>query len=118
MIFDEIPDTLGKYVKPTAQRSLSLFLSLLGARTRLAFVGLHWVQHEFDRLLLVVRLVALGPVIADSVSKDAAVAVEVGRSDGSADVRVALEPVLGVLVPEVECAVGASGREGAMLGVE
>lgn len=60
------------------------------------------MKHQLDRLLLIVGLVALRPVVADSISKDAAVAVEVGCGDGPADVGIALEPVFGVLVPEVE----------------
>lgn len=76
------------------------------------------MQHQLDGLLLVVGLVALGPVVTDRIGKDVTVFVELGRRDGPADVGVALEAVLGVLVPEVKRAVRAGGREGAVLGVE
>ena len=76
------------------------------------------MHHELDGHLLVVRLRALGPVVADGVCEDVAVPVKVGRRDASAHVGVTLEPVLGVLVPEVECAVRAGRREGAVDGME
>lgn len=76
------------------------------------------MQHNLDRVVLVIGLVALGPVIAHRVRKDVAVAVEVGGRDGRAHVGVALEAVLGVLVPEVESPVRAGCREGAVNRVE
>jgi hypothetical protein len=44
--------------------------------------------------------------------------VEVCATDAAADFGVALETVLGILVPEVECAVAAGSAEGAVDGVE
>lgn len=76
------------------------------------------MQHDLDGVVLRIVLVALAPVVADGVGKDAAALVERRRRDAAADVGVALEAVLGVLVPEVERAVGAGGAEGAVDGVE
>ena len=56
--------------------------------------------------------------IADRIRKHAAVAVEAGRRDGPSDVWIPLEPVLGILVPEVVRAVTTRGAEGAVFGVE
>ena len=58
------------------------------------------------------------PVIAAGVRKDVPTAIEVCADDRLARLRVALEAVLGVLVPEVERAVAARRREGAVDGVE
>lgn len=44
--------------------------------------------------------------------------VEVGAADATTDLGVALQTVLGVLVPEVECAVATGCAEGAVDGVE
>lgn len=93
-------------------------LPLLHRRSRLALVVVDGVQHYLDRETLRVVLVTLAPVVANGVGKDAAVLVECRRRDAAADVGVALEAVLGVLVPEVERAVGAGGAKGAVDGVE
>ena len=76
------------------------------------------MQHDLVRVLLVVAGVALAPVVADGVGEDGAVVVEGAGGDGAADGRVALQAVLGDAVPEVKCAVGAGGAEGAVLRVE
>ena len=76
------------------------------------------MQHDLDGLLRRVLRVALAPVVAHGVREDVASAVEGRRHDLPADLRVALEAVLGVLVPEVEGPVGAGGAEGAVLRVE
>ena len=76
------------------------------------------MQHDLIRRLRRIDRVAFTPIITDGISEDRAVAVEAGGGDGAADGGVALEPVLGVLVPEVEGAVGAGGAEGAVHGVE
>lgn len=63
------------------------------------------MQHHLDGIALRTVLVALTPVVPDSISKDAARLAERGGRDAPSDVGVALETVLGVLVPEVEGAV-------------
>ena len=104
---------------PTSfDRAALLILSLLDARARFALLGIDGVQHDLDGRLRVVRRVALAPVVADGVGEDGSVLVESGGRDAAAHVGVALEPVLRVLVPEVERAIGARGAEGAVDGVE
>lgn len=76
------------------------------------------MQHHLDRVVLSVVLVALGPVVAYSIGEDGTVLVEGCGSDAATNVRVALETVLGVLVPEVECSIGTSSAECAMDRVE
>ena len=76
------------------------------------------MQHHLDGIALRVVLVALGPVVTNGVGKDASVLVEGGGRDAAAHVGVALETVLGVLIPEVERTVGAGRAEGAVDGVE
>jgi hypothetical protein len=90
-------------------------LSLL---PRLALVTLHWVQHDLVGVVCTVVLVTLAPVVAYCVGEDGTVPAEVRSCDAAADIRVALQSVLGVLVPEVECAVRAGGGESAVNGVE
>lgn len=63
------------------------------------------MHHDLVLILQRVPRVALAPVVADGVGEDAAVVVEARRRDGAARRRVALQAVLGVFVPEVECAI-------------
>ena len=76
------------------------------------------MQHDLVSSLLSVGGVAFAPVVADGVSEDVSSAVEAGSRDRTTNSRVTLETVLGVLVPEVESAVGASGAEGTVDRVE
>jgi hypothetical protein len=92
--------------------------SLLSVGSRLALIPRDTVQHDLVGVLGVVGCVSLVPIVGDGVGEDGAVVVKVGAADAAADFGVALETVLGVLVPEVECAVAAGGAEGAMDGVE
>ena len=76
------------------------------------------MQHNLVNHLRRVDSIPLAPVIANGISKYRSVAVEARRADCAADLRVSLEPVLGILVPKVEGAVAAGGAEGAVLRVE
>lgn len=76
------------------------------------------MKHDLVGVVGAVVLVALAPIVADRVGKDATGLVEVCRGNAATDVRVALQPVLGVLVPEVEGAVSAGCGECAVDGVE
>jgi hypothetical protein len=93
-------------------------LPLLPAWPRLALIPNNGMQLDLDRILCIVAAVPLAPVVADSVREDVSSAREARRCDAAADFGVALEAVLCVLVPEVECAVGPGGAEGAVHGVE
>lgn len=93
-------------------------LPLLDIRPGLALLALDGVEHDLVGDLGVVAHEALGPVVADGVGEDVAAAVERRGRDAAADRRVPLEPVLGVLVPEVERAVATGRAEGPVLRVE
>lgn len=64
------------------------------------------------------RRIPLTPIIAHGVRKDVAILAEGRSRDAAADIRVPLEPVLCVLVPEVESSVGTGGAESAVCWVE
>lgn len=98
--------------------SVTAALPLLNAGPRLALVALDGVEHDLVRVVLIVSHVALAPVVADGVRKDGAPGVERRRRDAASDRWVSLEPMLGVLVPEVERAVATGSGESAMLRVE
>lgn len=72
------------------------------------------MKHNLDRVVLCVVLISFAPVIANCISKDAAILVESRRSDATTDIGVTLETVLSVLVPEVESPVGAGSAKGAV----
>ena len=93
-------------------------LPLLDAGPRLALVSRYRVQHHLGRVGRRVALEALAPVVADGVGKDGSGLVKRRRRDASSDVGVALEPVLGILVPEVEGTVATRRAEGSVLRVE
>lgn len=62
--------------------------------------------------------ISLAPVIADSISKDIAVAIEAGGCDGTSNFWIAFQSVFCVLVPEMKGAVTPSGAECTMHRVE
>lgn len=76
------------------------------------------MQHDFIHCLRCIDRVPFTPIIADGVGKNVTGVVERRRRDGAPDLRVALEAVLGVLVPEMEGAVTAGGAESAVHGME
>lgn len=76
------------------------------------------MQHNFVRVIGGVGGVALVPIVRNGVGEDGAIVVEVSAADASANLGVALQTVLGVLVPEVEGAVTTGGAEGTMNRVE
>jgi hypothetical protein len=92
--------------------------SLLSIRSRLALIARNTMQHNLIRILRIISSITLVPVVRNSISENAAIVVEVCAGDAAADFRVAFETVLGVLVPEVECAVATGGAEGSVDGVE
>lgn len=69
------------------------------------------MQHNLVRQLLVVVLVAFAPVVADGIREDISCSAESCGGDAAAHGWVSLETMLGVLIPEVEGAVGTGGRE-------
>ncbi len=76
------------------------------------------MELNLDRVVLGVTTKALAPIIADGVGEDVSVFAEARCDDAATNLRVALEAVLGVLVPEVKSAIRAGGGEGTMLWVE
>lgn len=76
------------------------------------------MQHHLDRIALRVLLVPLAPVVTNGVSKDATILVKLRRCNAASNVGVSLKTVLGILVPEVECAIRTRCAEGAVNGVE
>jgi hypothetical protein len=76
------------------------------------------MQHNLGHIIRIIHRKALTPIVRDRIRKDTSIAVERSGGDGTADVGVALEAVLGVLVPEVERPVRPGRAEGAVNGVE
>lgn len=76
------------------------------------------MKHDLCLDVLVVVRVTLAPIVRDGVCKNGAAAVERGRGDGSTNLRVALETVLGILVPEVKGTVSSSSAKGSVDRVE
>lgn len=93
-------------------------LPLLDAWSWLALVVNDAMQHDLVWKVWIVIGVALAPVVADCVSKDVSIVGESGAGDGASDGWVSLEAVLGILIPEMECAVRSSGRKCAVNWVE
>lgn len=87
-------------------------------RPRLALIPHNCMQHDLIHPSGHIRRIPFTPIITDTIRKDPARTVEIRRADGAAHLRVPLQPMLGVLVPEMEGAVAAGGAEGAVLRVE
>lgn len=76
------------------------------------------MQHDLVCKVRGVVGISLAPVVAYGIGEDVTGVVEACCRDCTSDFGVALETVLSILVPEVECAVAARCAEGAMLWVE
>lgn len=84
----------------------------------LTLVSHNRVQHDFIRQLRRIGVEPFTPIIADRIGENAARAIERGRADGAPDLGVPLQPILGILIPEMERAVAPRGREGPLHRVE
>lgn len=62
--------------------------------------------------------ISLAPVVAHGIGKDVSTVAECGRWNLSSNLRIPLESVFSVLVPEMESAVRACSAECAMYRVE
>jgi hypothetical protein len=89
-------------------------LPLLHGRSWLTLVAVDWVHHNLIWVLWSIRGIPLAPIVTHRIRENGTVAVEGRRGNGRAGGGVALETVLGVLVPEMECSIGTSGTEGAV----
>lgn len=87
-------------------------------RSWLALIRSDGVQHDLIRRLWRVDRVSFAPIVTDRIRENVAISVKIRAANRAADLRVSLEAVFGVLVPEVEGAVAARGAEGAVLRVE
>lgn len=76
------------------------------------------MQHDLVHPSGHIRRIPFTPIVTDTIREDAARAIEIRRADGAAHLGIPLEPMLCVLVPEMEGAVAAGGAEGAVLRVE
>jgi hypothetical protein len=74
------------------------------------------VKLDLDRVVLCVATETLAPIVTDGVSENVAVLAEACCDNAAADLGVALEAVLGVLVPKVESSVGTCSGEGLLSG--
>lgn len=93
-------------------------LSLLHRRSGLRLIAYYRMHHDFVWILLVVRIVSHTPIIANSIGKNLAVAIESCGRDGARSFGVPFQPVLRIFVPEVEGSIGPGSAEGAMYRVE
>jgi hypothetical protein len=93
-------------------------LPLLTPRPGFTLIPQNRMQLNLDRIPLGIPPETFTPIIAHGVGKDISIFAKPCRDDAAADFRVPFEAVFGVFVPEVECAVGAGGAEGAVLRVE
>lgn len=76
------------------------------------------MQHNLNGIVLVVVLIALTPVVADSISEDRARCVERSGGDASSNVGISLQSVLRVLIPEMKRAIRSCRTERAVLGMD
>ena len=76
------------------------------------------MEFDLNWVVLCVATETLAPVVTDGVGEDVAVLAEACCDNAAADLGIALEAVLGVLVPKVESSVGTCSGEGAVLWVE
>lgn len=76
------------------------------------------MHHDLVGVLRCVACVALAPVVANGVGKDVSRMIEGRCGDASTSGGISLESVLSNTVPEVECSIGTSGAESAVMWVE
>ena len=76
------------------------------------------MQHNLCLNLRRIGRISLAPIVTHRIGENGACLVEARAGDHAPDFRVALEPVLGVLVPEVVGPVAAGSAEGAVYWME
>jgi hypothetical protein len=76
------------------------------------------MHHDLRWVCGLVGLVSLGPVVADGVTENGSIHVESGGRNRPIDLRVALETVLRILVPEMERAIRTCCAERSVNRVE
>ena len=76
------------------------------------------MQHDLIRQLRRVRAIPLTPVITHTISEYIPLSRKVRGRYRPSDFWIPFQSVLSILVPEVECPVGTSSAEGAMLRME
>ena len=76
------------------------------------------MQHNLVGQLGCICRIAFTPIITHRIRKNRTIPIERRRADGAAHLRVALETVFGVFVPEMKGAVTSGGAESAVDGVE
>ena len=76
------------------------------------------MQQNLVRMARGHSAMTLAPVVADRVGEDRARFIECRRGDAAAHIRITLETVLGVFVPEVKRPIATRCAKGTMLWVE
>ena len=99
--------------------SLSLQSSPLPRlRPRLTLIHPHRMQHDLIRIPRHVTTISLTPIITDRIRKNIALPAKSRTAYRAPDLRIALQSMLSVLIPEMECPVGSCSTECAVLWVE
>ena len=93
------PDHLTLFSSPPQR------LPLPCLRPRLTLIPRNRMQHDLIRQLRCVILIPLTPIITDRVREDVSSTVEVRRTDCPSHLGIPFQPVLRVLVPEVESSI-------------
>jgi len=118
---DPLINSHALFLSPPLKNELHLpiiYLTLSPLRPRLAFIPNDWVKHNFGRIVWSIVCIAFAPVVANRICKDITSSVELSRNDATANLRVAFETVLSILVPEVKGTVAPCSAECAMHWVE
>ena len=76
------------------------------------------MQHNLVHRLWRIGRISLAPIVADRIGKDSSIPVESRRADSASDLRISFKTMLGIFVPEVECAVATGCAEGTVYWVE
>lgn len=72
------------------------------------------MQHHLKGIARCVLLVALAPVVADGIGENVARLAERRSRNAAPNFGISLETVLGVLVPEVKCAIRSGSAESSV----
>lgn len=76
------------------------------------------MQHDLIWIVRRIMRISFAPIVANCIRKYIPIAIERRGRNRASYFRIPLEPVLRVLVPEVECTIGAGSAESAVHGVE
>ena len=112
------PPSLPIPSKSTIQFPPMMLSSLRNLRPRLTLIRLHRMQHDLINPLRRITRIPLTPIITNRIRKNIPIPIKRRARYRPPHLRIPLQSMLRIFIPEMKRAVRASGAESAVYGVE